>query len=96
MLKTFFIKFKIQKKFCRIVLTIKSLSSINVLQYIWPYSISYQVYAVVGSADKDPLSVDKLSILAESRRYLRNALPPISCVFGPVSTIVVTGQLPRR
>ena len=62
--------------FCRIILTIKSLSSINVLQIIWPYSISYQFYAVVGSADKDPHSIDKLSNLAESRRYLRNALPP--------------------
>ena len=62
-------------KFCRIILTIKSLSSINVLQIIRPYSISYQFYAVVGSAD-DPHSIDKLSNLAESRRFLRNALPP--------------------
>ena len=52
------------------------MSSINVLQIIWPYSISYQFYAVVGSAYKDPHSIDKLSNLAESRRYLRNALPP--------------------
>ena len=73
-----FIKFKIQKKFCRIVLTIKSLSSMNVLQIIWPYSKSYQFYAVVGSADKDPRSIDKLSNLAESRRYLPNDLPPYS------------------
>ena len=29
-----------------------------------------------GSADKDPHSIDKLSNLAESRPYLRNALPP--------------------
>ena len=76
MLKTFFIKLKIKKKFSRIVLTTKSLSSINVLQIIWPYSKSYQFYAVVGSADKDPHSIDKLSNLAESHRYLRNALPP--------------------
>ena len=74
--ENFFIKLKIQKKFCRIVLTIKYLSSINVLQIIWPYSKSYQFYAVVGSADKDPHSIDKLSNLAESRRYLQNALPP--------------------
>ena len=49
--ENFFSKFK--KKFCRIILTIKSLSSINVLQIIWPYFKSYQFYAVVGSADKD-------------------------------------------
>ena len=59
--ENFFIKFKIQKKFCRIVLiTIKSLSSINVLLIIWPYSKSCQFYAVVGCADKDPHSIDKL------------------------------------
>ena len=74
--ENFFTKLKIQKKFCRSVLTIKSLSSINVLPIIWPYSKSYQFFAVVGSADKDPHSIDKLSNLAESRRYLRNALPP--------------------
>ena len=28
------------------------------------------------NADKDPHSIDKLSNLAESRRYLRNTLPP--------------------
>ena len=67
---------KLKKKFCRIVLTIKSLAFINVLPIIWPYSKSYQFYAIVGSADKDPHSIDKLSNLAESRRYLRNALPP--------------------
>ena len=39
--ENFFIKFKIQKKFRRFVLTIKSLSSINVLQNIWLYSKSY-------------------------------------------------------
>ena len=71
-----FRKLKIPKKFWRIVLTIKSLSSMNVLQIIWPYSKSYQFYSVVGYADKDPHSIDKLSNLAESRRYLQNALPP--------------------
>ena len=71
-----FIKLKIKKMFCRIVPTIKSLPYINVLQNIWIYYKSYQFYAVVGYADKDPHSIDKLSNLAESRRYLRNALPP--------------------
>ena len=75
--ENFFYKIKI----CRIVLTIKSLSSINVLLMIWPYSKSCQFYAVVGCADKDPHSIDKLSNLAESRRYLRNALPPYRAVF---------------
>ena len=70
--------FNFIKKFCRSVLTIKSLSSINVLQIIWPYSKSYQFYAVVGSADEDPHSIDKLSSLADSRRYLRNALSSYS------------------
>ena len=59
-----------------IVLTIKSLSSINVLPNIWPYSKSYQFCAVVCSDDMDPHSIDKLSNLADSRRYIRNALPP--------------------
>ena len=65
MSKTFFYKIKnSEKKFCRIVLTIKSLSSIDVLPNIWPHSKSYQFYAVVGSADKDPHSIDTLSNLA--------------------------------
>ena len=77
--ENFFIKLKIQIKFRLIVLTTKLLSSINILQNIWSYSKSYQFYAVVGSADKDPHSIDKLSNLADSRRYLRNALPPYIC-----------------
>jgi hypothetical protein len=60
----------------RNVLSIKSMSFINVLQNIWPHSISYQFYAVVGPADKDPHSIDMLSNLADYRRYLRSALPP--------------------
>jgi hypothetical protein len=51
-------------------------SVIYVLQYIWPYSKRYQFFAVVGSADKGPHRIDKLSNLAHSRRYLWNALPP--------------------
>jgi hypothetical protein len=74
----FLVKFKIQKNIRHIVLTIKSLSPINVLQNIWPYFKSNKFYAVVGSADKDPHSIDKLSNLADPRRYLRNALPPYS------------------
>jgi hypothetical protein len=55
---------------------IKSLLSTDVLPNIWLYSKSYPFSVVVGSADKGPRSIDKLSNLADSRRYLRNALPP--------------------
>jgi hypothetical protein len=71
--ENFIIRLKIHKN-CHIVLVIKFLLSVNVLQNIWPYSKSYQLYAVIGSADYDPHSIDKLSNLADSRRYLRNAL----------------------
>ena len=75
--ENFFIKLKIQKKVlpycCNNYI---SVISIKYLQIVWPHSKSYQFYAVVGSTDKDPHSIDKLSILAESRRYLWNALPP--------------------
>jgi hypothetical protein len=49
----------------------------------WPYSNSHQFYAVVSSADKDPHGIDKLSNLTDSRRYLRNALPP--CTKMPIA-----------
>ena len=65
--ENFFIKFK--NKFCRIVLTIKSVSSI-------PKVINFMTLLALQSADKDPHSIDKLSNLAQSRCYLRNALPP--------------------
>ena len=74
--ENFFRKLKINKKFCRIVLTFKSRPYIIVLQNIWPYSKSYQFKDVVGSVDKDPQSIDKLSNLAESLHYLRIALLP--------------------
>ena len=64
----------------------------NVLQIIWPYSKSYQFYAVVGSTDKDPCSIDKLSNLAESRRYLRNALPP----YKPIAIAIYSFPLLQR
>jgi hypothetical protein len=60
----------------RFVLTIEPLSSIDDLQSIWSLSKSYQFYVAVGSAGKDPHSRDKLSNLAESRHYFRNAFPP--------------------
>jgi hypothetical protein len=46
--------------------------------YIWPYTKSYQFYAVVGPTSNDRRSTDKLSNLADSRRYLRYAVPPYS------------------
>ena len=93
--ENFFIKLKIQKElFCRIVLTIKSLSSIDVLQIICPYSKSYQFYAVVGSADKDSHSINTLPNLADSRRYLRNALPPYFNPRPPMNSIF-TGEIYR-
>jgi hypothetical protein len=41
----------------------KSQSSVDVLRIILPYSKNYQFYAVVGSMDKGPHSIDKLSNL---------------------------------
>jgi hypothetical protein len=75
-LENFLYKSNSSNKNHHIALTIKSRSSINVLPHIWPYSKSYQFYAVVGSVDFDPHNRDKLSNHADSRRYLRNALPP--------------------
>jgi hypothetical protein len=62
--ENFFIKVKIRKKFRHILLTVESHSSINVLENNWPYSKSYKLYAVAGSAGSH--SIDKLSNLADS------------------------------
>jgi hypothetical protein len=46
------------------------------LQNIWLHSESLQCYCRCWPSGKVPYSIDKLSNLADSRRYLRNALSP--------------------
>jgi hypothetical protein len=87
--ENFFMKFKIQKTFCHINLTIKFRLSIYVFQNMWPYSKSNQFYAVVGSANKDSHSIDKLSNLADSRRYSRNDIPPFKCYCNPACLLLI-------